>query len=751
MIPTNSSSSTNGCDSISSNCVIWQGPDIACIDLCSGDTITEVVFKLATEVCTLITDGVVANPSLAGLDISCLNIQGVTPTELVPVLQAMVNQICENSTGGGITGPVIGTSSLSKTAQTTDTLPIMTLPACLQYNDPNGNPVTELRLDLFATLIANQVCTNLASINIINTTLTSYNTRLNVLEACVLPCTGVVAEKQVVPTCILPAVLTDVSVLVLALEVRFCALETAVGLPAAILLTIGQTSLTSATAQLTNPGSNYGSIAGWNFSPVNLAQTVQNAWVVIDDMYTSISNIQLNCCPTGCDSVVFGYTTTNILGTGSTITGINFNFQTSSIPAAFNDCSGSTIITITDINSVAVTSLVSVASLQNDAGGLLINVPTLNTQQDLNVSIAFCATNNIDTCSETQASVIAGVLPCPTGVIASAITSTGATISFPNLLGATATFVIDIINVSTSAVTATFTQNNPTANVSHIFTGLLPNTDYSTRVTVSLNGATTVCSDVALFSSLTAAKACSLGMDVAFIIDYTGSMGSSIDAIKTGAASLVNTIDTSSGANDYRISLVTADEYALSASPIPTYLTSTDYVALPAAQRIINTGTADKQVITAWEMFQTNNGASFTTQLQKLNTGAPTAGVPLGSGSGAPEPTDMALGQIIEASAFTGAFRSNVAKYVIIITDALPGGDDDVFDSTDVARLNSLQSTALLNGIKIFVCGPGTSATYVNGLTTTYPWRDLSINTGGNWNVDEDPSTISAEIIAGCS
>ena len=143
MIPTNSSSSTNGCDSISSNCVIWQGPDIACIDLCSGDTITEVVFKLATKVCTLITDGVVANPSLAGLDLSCLNIQGITPTELVPVLQAMVNQICENSTVGGI-GPVVGTSSLTKTAQTTDTLPIMTLPACLQYNDPNGNPVTEL-------------------------------------------------------------------------------------------------------------------------------------------------------------------------------------------------------------------------------------------------------------------------------------------------------------------------------------------------------------------------------------------------------------------------------------------------------------------------------------------------------------------------------------------------------------------------------------------------------------------------------
>ena len=250
-------------------------PDIACINLCSGDTVTEVVFKLATEVCKIITDGVVSNPSLAGLDLTCLNIPGITPTELVPVLQALVDQICSNK---------------SSDVQTFD-LPIMTLPACLQYTDANGNPVTQLRLDLFATLIANQVCTNLASINLINSALTSITGRLVILEACVLPCSGAITETQVIPTCVMPSVLTNVSVLLLALEARFCSLETAVGLPAAILSTIQQTFLTSSSAQLTNPGSNYGSIGGWTNSPVNLAQSVQNAWVVIDDMYTAIASI----------------------------------------------------------------------------------------------------------------------------------------------------------------------------------------------------------------------------------------------------------------------------------------------------------------------------------------------------------------------------------------------------------------------------------------------------------------------------
>ena len=236
------------------------------------------------------------------------------------------------------------------------------------------------------------------------------------------------------------------------------------------------------------------------------------------------------------------------------------------------------------------------------------------------------------------------------------------------------------------------------------------------------------------------------------IIDYSGSMSSEINAIKTGAASLVNTIDTSAGSNDYRISLVTADEYLTSASPIPSYLTSTDYVALPSTQRIINTGTGRKQVITAWEMFQTNNGTSFTAQLNKLNSGSPTAGVPMGSGDGLPEPTDMALGQVIEASDFAGAFRASVAKYVIIITDQLPGGDDDVFNDTDIARLNSLQSTALVKGIKIFVLGAGTSLTYTSTAgVTSYPWRDISTNTGGNWNVSESPSVISSEIVSGCA
>ena len=767
MIPTNSSGTTNGCDNISSNCVIWQGPDISCIDLCNGDSISEVTSKLATKVCDLITNGVTSNPSLTGLDLTCLNIQGTTPTTLVPVLQAMVVQICSNigtgqTTGGGGGGGgnqlrLNQSSNLPVTNQVTNDLPIMTLPACMQYNDANGNPVTQLRLDLFATLIAQQVCTNLASIATINSTLTSYSSRLNVLEACVLPCSNAVVEAQIVPTCIPAAnigVLTNVSVVVLALETAFCTQRTATGNPSAINAAIGQTTITGASTSLTKSSVSYGSITGWNNSPTSLAQSTQNAWVVVDDMYTAIQALQKQV-PTGCDAVTFGYTTTTAISAEGFISDVIFNFTNSSIPSSYTDSAGFTKITITDGLGASLNTTVSVATLQNSSDGYTFPVGTLNTQQNLSILINFSVTDGSDTCTADQSSVVTGIVPCisPEVISFTNITTTSVDLSFVQNLGALAVFKIDILNIS-GTIIQTYTQNNPSPNVTHTFTSLTPGSAYLVNISVTYGGVTNTCiGKRKAFATLSAALACSSGMDVAFVLDYTASMGAKIDAIKVGVAGIINAIDTSSAESTYRMGLVTADEYLSATSPQPTYSTSTDYLALPVAQRITNTGTGSNQVITAWEMFLNNNGTSFTTQLSKLNTGAPTAGVPLGAGSQGPDPTDMAIGLVIEGSALLGAFRNTASKNVIVITDNLPSGGDDAFDATDYARIQSLKTKALTDGVKIFVLGAGTSLTYTAsvGATPVYPWRELAILTGGAWNVNEDPATISSTIVNGCA
>jgi hypothetical protein len=746
MIPTNSSGTTNGCDNISSNCVVWQGPDITCIDLCTGDTITDVTHKLATKVCKLITDGVTSNPSLTGLDLTCLNIPGITPTDLVPVLQAMVVQICANTGSGQVPN---SSSSASTRSQVQDNLPIMTLPACLQYNDSLGNPVTTLRLDLFATLISQQVCTNLASIQVINTTLTSYSSRLDILEACVLPCSSAVVEKQVVPTCIINVgVLTDVSVLLLALEVRFCALETAVGLPAAINLAIGQTTITSSTLSLSGNNAAYGALGGWNASVTTLAQSIQNSWIVMDDLYAAIASIQTNCCPSGCESIVYGYTTTNIISSTGLITSVNFNFQTSTVPSGFNDASGFSIIKITDVAGVVAQSTVNVSTLQNNSAGVDISVSALNTAQNLSVDLHYGFTNGVDTCDTQQSSSIKGIVPCPSLINVTAITSTLATVSFTQLLGSTAVYKIDILGAG-NVIVATYTQNNPTGTVSHNFTGLTANTPYNVRVTTTFGGASEICTSVP-FNTAAASIACNAGMDVAFVVDYTSTNSTNVAALQNDVTSMVNQINASSGSNVYRMALVTSDQ---TTATTPAYNSCTDYTNLPTAQKLNLVGsTGSYQVATAWEMFQNDNGATFTSQLAKLRGQVNGTCVNMGVGIGTTNsPTDYTSSLVTGGSVLAGAFRSGVAKFVVITTDRLPGGTSQAFNQTTWSGIQQTIANANNQGIKYIVVGAGVDLSGTINGTVIYPWRELATQTSGGYFNVVNGSQINNLIVTSCS
>lgn len=735
MIPSNSSNMTNGCDSISSNCVIWQGPDISCIDLCNGDTISEVTYKLATEVCNLITSGVTANPNLDGLDLTCLNIPGTTPTTLVPVLQEMVNSICADSG-----------SNLPPEDYVQDNLPIMTLPLCLQYNDAGGNLVTKLRLDLFATLIANKVCDILTTITSIQSTLTSYGDRIAILEACVLPCSGVIVEKQIVPTCILPSVLTDVSVLVLAIEARFCALENAVGLPSAINSAISQSVITASYTTLTNNSATYGSITGWNAGASTLAESFQNAWVVIDDMYTAIQNIQLNCCPSGCDAVTFGFIANGVTNSSGEIDTLNFDFTSSSIPAVFNDCAGSTVVTITDASSTSITSTVNVSSLQAIPSGVNISTGALNTSQDLSISVAFCVTNGSDTCSDVAAATVSGIVPCPAIINVTGVTTEDATVDFTNLIGVTATYVIDLLD-GNGVIVDTYTQNNPGVTVTNTFTGLTPGTTYTARVTVTKGGKTVVCTNTTSFTTEFAFIACDQGMDVAILMDYNAAnlMQPTIADYKTNASVISSNIDGLSGVNDYRIALGIADQES---SPGPNYGNSVEYSALPASQKIVAPFAASPSIygfVTAVEMFQTNNAVTFDTQLNKLDT----VDWPLGGGVAGTQPTGTLAASAI--SGFLNSFRPTASKVIIIVTNELPSGNTAVFDSTAVAELASLQQQCLVNGVKAIVLGDGAAVTYTDGSgVTTTPWADFAVATGGTFNVNADHVALNNALVDIC-
>lgn len=247
-----------------------------------------------------------------------------------------------------------------------------------------------------------------------------------------------------------------------------------------------------------------------------------------------------------------------------------------------------------------------------------------------------------------------------------------------------------------------------------------------------------LCYDVESFATAcdcNTVATCDSGMDVAFVFDYTGSMGGSIEEAKTGAAAIISTIDTQSGENDYRLSLVLADE--TESATDSNYDDKVNYTSLPSAQRVINTGIGGKyQWITAMEMFQNNNQASFTTQLNKINT----VDMPLGWGSGAPEPTDMAIDLIINSD-FTSAFRTGVAKYIVLITDITPGGNDDIYNSVDDAKVAQLTQDCIDKGIKVLVLGTGASLPV---------WQGLATGTGGAYNTSFNATTLIDAIQNSC-
>jgi len=734
MIPTNSSGTTNGCDNISSNCVVWQGPDITCINLCSGDTISEVTAKIATKVCDLITNGVISNPSLTGLDLTCLNISGTTPTTLVPVLQAMVTQICLNS--NSVVSPTV--------------LPIMTLPKCLEYNDANGNLVTQLRLDLFATLIAQQVCTNLGSINLINSTLTSYSNRLDVLEACVLPCSGAIAEVQIIPTCVSNiGQATNVSIVVLALESAYCTLVGGTGTVAQMNLAIGQSSITSASPTRNNSSATYSSISGWNTTPTTLSQSLQNAWVVIDDLYAAVGNIQTNCCASGCSAVTFAYATSTSTSGNGTITSVNFDFTGSTIPNTFNDSSGFSKIKLTDALGASLSTVISVSSLQNNSSGYNFSTGSLNTQQDFSVDVDFSVTDGVDTCESSQSSQIKGLVPCPLNIAPTSISTTSVVVGFTNTLGTTAVYLIEIIDVSTNQVTTSVTVNNPPASISESLSGLTANTAYKIRVTTTFGGATQICIPVN-FSSSTNSVACNLGMDVAFVIDYTSTNSAAVTSLQNGVAALISTIDGSSGANVYRMSLTTSDQ---TTGSLAAYSACSDYTSLPAAQRLSLLGSTGAYThATAWEMFQNDNGATFTTQLAKLNGGVNGSCVQMGSGIGSTNsPTNYTSDLVTGASILTGSFRSGVAKRVIITTDRLPGGTSQAFNQTVWSQIQATIADANIKGIKYLVAGAGVDLSANISGTVIYPWRELATQTSGGYNNSATAAEIQTLLINSCS
>ncbi|MDQ2583411.1 vWA domain-containing protein [Saccharothrix yanglingensis] len=183
-------------------------------------------------------------------------------------------------------------------------------------------------------------------------------------------------------------------------------------------------------------------------------------------------------------------------------------------------------------------------------------------------------------------------------------------------------------------------------------------------------------------------------LDVAFVLDDTGSMGGAIANLKTGINSIVNDVVTASG-GDYQFGLVTF-----------------------------------KDNVTIHNDLAPGNAAAVTNYV--TNTLA------AGGGGGEPEASDEALNTVVNNRAaagrpqnvdFNGTWRSNAMKFVVLVTDARPGGFDDAHGAVDVANAAQWANDALGKGIKISPVHVPTSPAFTPVITPIM--QNYATTTGG--------------------
>jgi hypothetical protein len=413
MKPYNSGGNKENCSPVSSNCVVWQGPDLPCINLCSGDTISDVTYKLAAEICE-----VKQSSSLSDLDFECiLEICGSTvepDANLNAVLQFILNKICctyETATTSGNDG---GPCCYEE--------PVLALPACLQYIDPvTGLPVTQLVLNQFALKVAQKLCEISGIVTTHTSQINSLNSRVTVLENA--PCCY--TPPQVTPSCTygaLPSgVPTDMNLLLQELQSQFCTLISNLG---------STTQLTNAAQQqCTSLGANnalssagtMATLPGWNAVLNTFAQSMQNLWVTVCDMRGAIVSLQ-NCCNVDCSAFILGFNT--VENVGRTEVTLVFNAVTV-IPSGYGNCPGLSTFRIEDSNGAFYQTTFDFAAAAVNPTGITFNFSAngLNPLLPYTITVDACIVNGTKTC-EKQNTVY---LPPPTTTTTSTSTSTSTT------------------------------------------------------------------------------------------------------------------------------------------------------------------------------------------------------------------------------------------------------------------------------------------------------------------------------------
>ena len=271
------------CSPTSSNCVIWQGPDLPCIKLCKGDTVTDVIAKLATELCTIMDMLNVSN-----YDLSCFNLTACGPNDFQALVQFLIDQICSlQNQVTTVSDP--STSPIVNVPKSTSADTLVTVADCFVVGG-----VTVMTVSEYAQAIGTKVCSIASQISVINAQIVDLEVRVTNLENTPIPTPTIPSFTLSCQIGTLAGGSTNFINTILQEYINnvWCSYVTATGSTADILSAVSAICITDTDLQLTN-GAAFSTNPFWiqNSSYSTLADAVNNLWVALCDIYTYASSL----------------------------------------------------------------------------------------------------------------------------------------------------------------------------------------------------------------------------------------------------------------------------------------------------------------------------------------------------------------------------------------------------------------------------------------------------------------------------
>lgn len=425
MIPTNSSNRGTTPLAASSKGILWQGPDLQCIEVCKGDNVSDIIAKLAEEVCELLE-----TLNLTDLDLKCLieNCLACPQPEktLKTALRLIIEKVCEleelieNGSGEPVPIPVF----------------LVNL-KCLAVVDGSGNILNDDTNDKIIQSIIDRVCQHDSDIALIQVDVDNLDARVTVLEQ-VDPTPPV---PNVPSACLFPGVkpLNDAYT---DLDSAFCTISALIGSNVDINKAIGEQCKDLNNRFVLNPN--------FSLTPRNFAQSMRNLWITMCDTMDRVRKIETTCCQLTCEAVKVGF---NIVFSDHSTVTVKFTTGAgTNIPPGVVDC-GSVLVVSDELGRRVV---VENLNINNN-----VEVPDIDTSEfteggllTFTLTYKMCS-EELGTCEKVVVKTAIYKTPCSTCEVSNS--GDGEVIIVYETSGATLTTETVVISDTTSSSTSTTT------------------------------------------------------------------------------------------------------------------------------------------------------------------------------------------------------------------------------------------------------------------------------------------------------